>query len=79
MANAMVTIIFQISDAMPIISLLIRVSGLKVTFKYLWDLNEMFLAKQLKDGEYNDKVSKAMPLIRKSIRVLKALDFYLSI
>ena len=54
MANAMVTIIFQISDAMPIIRLLIRViSGLKVNFKYLWDLDEMFYAKQLKDGECN--------------------------
>ena len=54
MANAMVTIIFQISDATPIISLLIRViSGLKVNFKYLWDLDEMFYTKQLKDGECN--------------------------
>ena len=50
----MVTIIFQISDAMPIIRLLIRVfNGLKVNFKYLWDLGEMFFTKQLKDGECN--------------------------
>ena len=71
MANAMVTIIFQISDATPIISLLIRViSGFKVNFKYLWDLDEMFFTKQLKDGEYNDKVPKPMPLIRISFRVL---------
>ena len=75
----MVTIIFQISDATPIIRPSIRViSGLKVNFKYLWDLDEMFFTKQLKDGEYNDKVSKTMPLIRISFRVLIALDFYLS-
>ena len=71
MANAMVTIIFQISDATPIIRLLIRViSDLTVNFKYLWDLDEMFFTRQLKDGEYNCKVSKTMPLIRISIRVL---------
>ena len=59
MANAMVTIIFQISDATPIISLLIRViSGFKVNFKYLWDLDEMCFTKQLKDSEYNRKVLK---------------------
>ena len=50
----MVTIIFQISDATPIISLLIRViNGLKVKFKYLRDSDEMFFTKQMKDGEYN--------------------------
>ena len=50
----MVTIIFQISDATPIITLLIRViSGLKVNLKDLWDLNEIFYTKQLKDGECN--------------------------
>ena len=39
----MVTIIFQISDATPIISLLIRlISGLKVNFKYLWDLDVFY-------------------------------------
>ena len=56
MANAMVTIIFQISDATPIISLLIGViSGLKVNFNYLSDLDEMFYTKQLKDGQcYGD-------------------------
>ena len=75
----MVTIIFQISDATPIIKLLIRVIiGLKVNFKYLWNLDEMFFTKQLKDGEYDGKVSKTMPLIRISIKVLNALDFYLS-
>ena len=46
MANAMVTIIFQISDATPIIRLLSRViSDLKVNFNYLWDLDEMFYTK----------------------------------
>ena len=75
----MVTIIFQISDATPIISLLIRViSGLKVNFKYLWNLDEMFFTKQSRGGEYNGKVSKTMPLIRISIRVLNVLDFYFS-
>ena len=52
----MVIIIFQISNAMPIISLLVRlISGLKVDFKYLWDWDEMFFTKQLKDGECNDE------------------------
>ena len=51
MANAMVTIIFQISDATAIISLLIRVIVDKVNFNYLWDLDEMLPTKQLKDGE----------------------------
>ena len=50
----MVTIIFQISDATPIIRLLIRViSDVNFNFKYLWDLDEMSLTEQLKDGEYN--------------------------
>ena len=54
MVNAMVAIICQISDATPIIRLLIRViSNLKVNFNYLWDLDEMFYTKQLKDGECN--------------------------
>ena len=54
MANAMLTIIFRIFDATPIISLLIRViSDLKVNFNYLWDLDEMFYTKELKDGECN--------------------------
>ena len=62
MVNAMVTIIFQISDATPIIRLLVRViSGLKVNYNYLWDLDEMFFTKQLKEGGYNGKVFKAMP------------------
>ena len=75
----MVTITFQISDATPMISLLIKViSGFKVNFKYLWNFGEMFFTKQLKDNEYNGKVSKTMPLIRISIRVLNSLDFYLS-
>ena len=57
MANAMVTIIFQISDATPIIRLLIRViSELKVNFNYLWDLDEIFYTKQLKDGEFNGDI-----------------------
>ena len=50
--------------------LLIRViSDLKVNFNFLWDLDEMFFTKQLKDGDYNGKVSKTMPLIRISFRV----------
>ena len=49
----MVTIIFQISYATPIIRLLIRViSDLKVNFNFL-DLDEMFYTKQLKDGKCN--------------------------
>ena len=48
----MVTISFQISDAMLIIRLLIRViSYLKVNLNYLSDLDEMFYTKQSKDGE----------------------------
>ena len=40
--------------AMPIIRLLIRVnSDLKVNFKYLSDLDEMFYAMQMKDGKCN--------------------------
>ena len=36
------------------IRLLIRViSDLKVNFNYLWDLDEMFITKQLLDGEYD--------------------------
>ena len=55
MANAMVTIIFQISDVTLIIRLLIRIiSDLKVNFNYLSDIDEMLYTKQLKDGEYND-------------------------
>ena len=54
MANAMLTLICQISDATPIISLLIRViSDLKVNSRYLWDLDEIFYTKQLNDGECN--------------------------
>ena len=54
MANAMVTIIFQISNATPIVSLLVRViSGLKVNSKYLCDLDEIFYTKQLNDGKCN--------------------------
>ena len=53
MVNAMVTIIFQISDFTPIIRLLIWViSDLEVNFNFLWDLDEMFCTKYLKD-EYN--------------------------
>ena len=54
MANVMVTIIFQISDATPIIRLLVRVIGdLKVNFNYLLDLDEMFYNMQLKNCECN--------------------------
>ena len=59
--------------------LLIRlISGLNVNFNYLSDLDEILFTKQWKEGEYNGKVSKTMPLIRISFRVLIALDFYLS-
>ena len=76
MGNTVVTFIFQIPYATPITRLLIRViSDLKFNFKYLWDLDEMFFTK---DGEYNDKVSKTIPLIMISFRVLIALDVYLS-
>ena len=45
---------FQISDATPIIRLLIRViSDLKINLNYLSDLGEMFYTKQLKDGKCN--------------------------
>ena len=80
MANVMVPINFQISDSTPIISLLIRViSGLKVNFKYLWDLDEMFLLSNWRMANImvTIKVSKAKSMIRISIRVLNALDFYL--
>ena len=51
MVNAVVAIIFQISDATPIVRLLIKViSELKVN---LSDVDEMFFTKQLKDGECN--------------------------
>ena len=54
MAITVLSINFQISYAMPIIRLLIRVScGLKVNCNYLWDLDEMFFDKQLKDGKYD--------------------------
>ena len=54
MAITLLSINFQISYATPIIRLLIRViSELKVNFNYLWDLDEMFYTKQLKDGECN--------------------------
>ena len=50
----MVTIIFQISDATPIISPIIRLgSDLKVNFNYWWDLDDLFYTKQLNDGECN--------------------------
>ena len=54
MANTMMKFIFQISDATPIIRLLIWViSDLEVNFNYLSDLDEMFCTKQLGNGEYN--------------------------
>ena len=43
MVNTLATIIFQISEATPIIMLLIRViSDLKVNYHYISDLDEMF-------------------------------------
>ena len=53
MANTVVIFIFQISYAMPIIRVLIRViSDLKVTCNYLLDLNEILYSDQSEDGEY---------------------------
>ena len=55
MANAMVTIIFQISDATPMNKLLIRlINDLKVNFNYLSNLDELFSSKQLKGCKCND-------------------------
>ena len=54
MANTVVTFIFQISYATPIITLLFWViADLKVNFNYLSVLDELFYTKQLKDGEWN--------------------------
>ena len=50
MAIKMVTIIFQISNATPIISL---IRDIKVNFNYFPDLDERFYTKQLKDGKCN--------------------------
>ena len=48
------SIFFQIPYATLIIRLLVRViSDLKVNFKYLSDLDELFHTKQFKDGKYN--------------------------
>ena len=63
--------------------LLIRVIiDLKFNFNYFWDLDEMFYTKQLKDGECNDdnyfSNFRCHAIMRLSIRVLNALDFYLS-
>ena len=68
----MVTIIFQISDATPIIRLLIMViSNLKVNLNYLLDLDETFFTKQLKDCECNG--DSYFSTIRLSIRVISDL------
>ena len=74
----MVTIIFQISDATPIIRLLVRlISGLKVNFKYLWDWDEMFLLSNWRMGNamvtISFQISDATPLIRLLIRVISDL------
>ena len=54
MANAMMTVIFQIYYATPIIRLLIRIiNGLKFNFNYVSDFDEIFYTKQLKDGKCN--------------------------
>ena len=48
----MVTIIFQVSNAAPIIKRLIKIiSEFKVKFNYLSDLDGMFYTKPLKDSE----------------------------
>ena len=50
----MVTFIFQVSYAAPIIRPLIWIiSDVKVTYNYLSDLTEMLFSNQLKDDEYN--------------------------
>ena len=50
----MMIFIFQILCARPIIRLLIRVvSDVKVSHKYLSDLNEILYIDQSEDGEYN--------------------------
>ena len=46
--------IYRISYASPIIKLLIRIiSDLKANYNYLSDLDDMFHAKQLRNGKYN--------------------------
>ena len=53
----MVTIIFQISDATPIIRLLLRViSDVKVTCNYLSDIYEILFSNQLENGDYKDDI-----------------------
>ena len=53
MGNTVVTIIFQISDAMPaIMQLICVINDGKVTFNYVWDLNEILYSDQLEDGEF---------------------------
>ena len=74
----MLTIIFEISDAMPIISLLIKVfSGLKVNFKYLWDLDEIFLTRNWRMVNAMVtiifQISDAMPIISLLIRLISGL------
>ena len=76
----MVTIIFQISDATPIIRLLIRIiSDLKVHFKYLADLDEMSRTKQLKGGECKGnnffQNSDATTILRLLIKLFNSCDF----
>ena len=57
MSNTVVTFIFQISYATPIIKLLIRViSDPKVTYNYLSDLHEILYSIKMKDGEYKDGI-----------------------
>ena len=67
--NTVVTFIFQISYATPVIRPLIMViSDLKINFICLSDLDEMFYTKQLKDCECNGdnyfQISDATPIIR---------------
>ena len=53
----MITFIFQIYYATPIIRLLIRVIiDLKVTCNYLSDLYEILCSNQLEDGDYKDGI-----------------------
>ena len=74
----MVTIIFQISNARAIISVLIRViSGLKVNFNYLWDLDEIFLLNNWRMANAMVtiifQISDATPIISLLIRVISGL------
>ena len=80
MTNAKLTFIFQISYATPTIRLLIRlISNLNFNCCYFLYLSEMFLIKQLKDGNYSGdnhfQNYYATPIIMLLIRVISDLKF----